>query len=410
MEKRSSRKIWRTPLVLKGIKKDSSNLVLRNRIIKAATHSGSRFEEMGRTYERLARNGVGMIVVAYVSVSKTNKTFENQHHIGTDNLREWTRMVKRVTQHGAKMCAQLHHPGLFTWSPHSTPQGPSLFFLPSKVSIPQVMTKKRIHEVREEYRVAAELCKRAGFECIELHCGHGYLLSQFLTPVINRRSDEFGGNAERRAEFPKLCLEACMESTLPVVVKMNSEDGFPLGLNVEDAIVAAKVFLRTGAHAIVPSYGYTSLNGFGMLRGNVPYEKMAQAFSSVFASFLLRFVGKWLVPQIEYESLFLRDHAKRFVDELGKNRVIYIGGADSVEAIETVLSDGCIGVQLGRPLIREPWFVRRMERAAENDDDVKSLCVRCNYCTLSSIDPIKFPYGCIFLKKEDDIENLCSKL
>ena len=120
MEKRSSRKIWRTPLVLKGIKKDSSNLVLRNRIIKAATHSGSRFEEMGRTYERLARNGVGMIVVAYVSVSKTNKTFENQHHIGTDNLREWTRMVKRVTQHGAKMCAASSPGSLYVESTFNT--------------------------------------------------------------------------------------------------------------------------------------------------------------------------------------------------------------------------------------------------------------------------------------------------
>ena len=120
-------------------------------------------------------------------------------------------------------------------------------------------------------------------------------------------------------------------------------------------------------------------------------------------------MGKWLVPQIEYESLFLRDYAKRFVDELGKNRVIYIGGADSVEAIETVLADGCVGVQLGRPLIREPWFVRRMERA--DDDGVKSLCVRCNYCTLSSIDPVKFPYGCIFLREEEgtDIEDIKKK-
>ena len=348
-----------------------------------------------------------MITVAYVSVSKLNKTFENQHHIGMDNVEEWTRLVKRVTRHGTKMCAQLHHPGLFTWSPHSTPQGPSLFWLPSKVSIPKVMTKETIHEVREQYRVAAELCRCAGFECIELHCGHGYLLSQFLTPLINRRSDEFGGDAERRAEFPKLCLEACLSSKLPVVVKMNSKDGFPGGMDIDDAIVAAKVFIGAGAHSIVPSYGYTSLNGFGMLRGNVPYEKMAQAFSSVFASFLLRVMGKWLVPQIEYESLFLRDYAKRFVAEFGTDRVIYIGGADSVDAIETVLADGCVGVQLGRPLIREPWFVKRMEQA--DDDDVKSLCVRCNYCTLSSIDPVKFPYGCIFLKKEEgaDIEDLC---
>jgi len=185
---RNKRK-WSSPLKL------DNTLVLKNRVIKAATHAGSSFEEMGRTYERLAKNSVGMITVAYVSVSEKNKTFENQHHIGEDNLKDWKRLVKRV---GTKMCAQLHHPGLFSWSPKSTPQGPSMFWLPSKISIPKVMTKKMLQEVREQYRVAAELCRRAGFHCIELHCGHGYLLSQFLTPIINRRSDAFGGNASKR--------------------------------------------------------------------------------------------------------------------------------------------------------------------------------------------------------------------
>lgn len=402
------------PLQLNG-------LHLKNRIIKSATHDGGDFEEFRKTYVRLAKNDVALITVAYVAVSSVNKTFDNQHHIGPDNLEEWSALTSSVRAAGGKMSAQLHHPGLFNMSTTGTPMGPSFFYLPSKAAWPRTMSLDDLHGVREEFVAAAVHCKQAGFECVELHCGHGYLLSQFLTPVINRRSDAYGGSAEKRAQFPVEVATAIREALgpdFPVVVKLNAEDGlpFPGGLCVEDALVAARRLAdEAKVDAVIPSFGYTSLNGFGMLRGGVPLEKMTEALPSAPARFIARTVGSKLVPKIDFEPLFLRDLNRRFVDALkgSGTRVIYVGGADSFRGIEDVLGDGNCAVQLGRPLLREPYFIKKIQRellAADRPEDVdcSSRCIRCNMCTLASIDPERFKAGCVFLKPTDgaDIEDL----
>jgi 2,4-dienoyl-CoA reductase-like NADH-dependent reductase (Old Yellow Enzyme family) len=303
--------------------------------------------------------------------------------------------------------------------------GPSFFWLPSKLAWPHVMGHKDLKEVKAQFINAARLCVEAGFDCLELHCGHGYLLSQFLTPMINRRWDKYGGTPEKRARFPCEILKgirSLLGKDFPLLIKMNVDDGIFGGLHLPDAIKIAKVFADAGVDAIIPSFGYTSLNGFGMLRGNVPLDKMVEALPSG-SQTLLKYLGTYLVPAIEFESLFLRADAKAFFTALqGTNtKIIYIGGADSMAAIETVLGDGCEAVQIGRPLIREPFFVKKMAQAlvefesiclekdgAVDDDDreileVDSRCIRCNMCTLASMDPEKFKAGCPFAKTDDGI-------
>lgn len=314
------------------------------------------------------------------------------------------------------MSAQLHHPGLFCMSSAGTPMGPAFFWLPSKLAWPHTMTRETIEEVKEEFTKAACLCAEVGFDCIELHCGHGYLLSQFLTPLINRRSDEYGGSVEARARFPAQILEnlrTLLGEGFPILVKMNADDGFPFpgGLKLRESLQTAKLLVKAGADAIIPSYGYTSLNGFGMLRGNVPLDKMVEALPAG-SRRIAKLAGRYIVPQIEYESLFLRPMTQHFIQALEGSpaKVIYIGGADSSVAIEAVLADGCAAVQLGRPLIREPFFLRRIKAALLNEKDtsVTSKCIRCNLCTLASIDPVKFKAGCPFLKpgEAQDLEDL----
>lgn len=407
------------PLRLRGLE-------LKNRIIKAATHDGGTLLEMRSIYTRLCRNDVAMVTVAYVAVSKINKTFDNQHHIGTDNVHEWKALCDSVHKVGGRISAQLHHPGLFCMSSEGKPVGPSLFWLPSKLAWPHTLSIEEILSVKNEYRQAALRCKEAGFDCIELHCGHGYLLSQFLTPIINRRGDKYGGSVQKRAQFPIECVEVIREvvgQEFPIIVKMNADDGFWGGMRIEQALQTASLFAANGVDGIIPSYGFTALNGFGMLRGNVPLKKMVEALpagSKTIASYL----GPYVVPQIEYEPLFLRDFAKQFVQALAPSPaccVIYVGGADSLRGIDTVLRDGCAAVQLGRPLLREPFFVRRMKLAAsfkgdsslatnliDENGDVESKCIRCNYCTLASIDPVKFKAGCHLLEPGEgqDIEDL----
>lgn len=279
------------------------------------------------------------------------------------------------------------------------------------------MTAEDLETVKAQYVNAAQLCARAGFSAIEIHCGHGYLLSQFLTPLVNRRHDGFGGRLlAHRARFPAeviAAVRAALPESMPILVKMNADDGLPFGgLRLEEALQAAQIFARAGADAVVPSFGYTSLNGFGMLRGDVPLAQMAEAMPYRATRWLVRWLGRVLVPAIAYESAFLRDAAASFVEALrGTPAVcIYVGGCDSLEAVQEVMRIGCAAVQIGRPLLREPWFVRKLEAAhralsepggssaAATISASHSKCIRCNLCTLASIDPVRFPSGCPHLQ------------
>jgi 2,4-dienoyl-CoA reductase-like NADH-dependent reductase (Old Yellow Enzyme family) len=325
------------------------------------------------------------------------------------------------------MSAQLHHPGLFTMSSTGSPMGPSFFWLPSKLKWPRSMGPSDLKEVKEQFVEAARMCLKAGFDCIELHCGHGYLLSQFLTPMINRRWDKYGGSPEKRARFPCEIMEGIRNvvgKQFPILIKMNVDDGVPFGgLRLDQAVIIAKKFADAGVDGIIPSFGYTSLNGFGMLRGNVPMDKMVEALPTG-ANTILKYAGRFLVPSIEFESIFLRKDAQAFITAVNGTgtKIVYIGGADSMANIEAVLADGAEAIQLGRPLIREPFFVKKMahalsrfqsSRSGKNgtelgDDDreileVKSRCIRCNMCTLASMDPTLFKVGCPFAKVDDGI-------
>eukprot|EP00756_Hemistasia_phaeocysticola_P008626 Hpha_TRINITY_DN14678_c0_g8::TRINITY_DN14678_c0_g8_i1::g.48595::m.48595 len=162
-----------------------------------------------------------------------------------------------------------------------------------------------------------------------------------------------------------------------------------------------------------------------MLRGNVPLDKLVEGFGAGQGSaFILKYFGKWLVPEVEYESLFLRDgalkmmHALRSSPSTAQCKVIYVGGADSLLGMEKLMDDGFDGVQLARPLLREPYFIRRLARKvrsradpeAEAGGDVKSKCVRCNMCVLASTGPM-FKPGCVFLRAGDkDIEEMQAKV
>ena len=440
-----------SPLTLRG-------LTLPNRFIKAATHDGASLDEIANAYCRLARNGVSLLTVAYVSISPIHKTFDTQHHIARSNLAEWTACVRRVSDAGGQMSAQLHHPGLFCMASTGRPMGPSLFYLPSKAAWPHVMSQSDLAAVLAEYVEAARLCVAAGFVALEIHCGHGYLLSQFLSPLVNRRRDGYGGpRITDRARFPSeviRAVRAAVPPAVPILVKMNGDDGFCGGLRLAEALIAARLFAAAGADAIVPSYGYTSLNGFGMLRGDVPLDQMASALPVRLARLIVRLLGQWLVPTISYTSTFLSEISRSFVGALDGTgaRVVYVGGCDSLASARQVLADGCAAVQLGRPLLREPWFVRKLEAAArhaasldaakrraatfhlassdaasrhaagrdggesarERDEpESTSRCTRCNLCTLASIDPARFKAGCPLVEMGEgrawgDIEELSS--
>ena len=213
---------------------------------------------------------------------------------------------------------------------------------------------------------------------MELHAGHGYLLSQFLSPWTNKRKDEFGGSLENRLRFPVMVIKEVRKAVgedFPILVKMNQQDGMPGGIEIEDAIEIAKAFEVAGVSALIPSAGFTSKVPFLMLRGNLPVKEMSNNQTSLLNRIGLKLFGRFMVPEHAYEPLFLFEGAKKIRGAV-KIPVIYIGGTDSLAGIQKLMDTGFEFVQMGRATIQNPDFVKKLQYG----ELTESLCDHCNRC------------------------------
>lgn len=260
----------------------------------------------------------------------------------------------------------------------------------------------------EAHTIVADMlqfCELGRFDAVELHAGHGYLLSQFLTPFCNRRRGRFGGpTAQDRLSYPLAVLEAVRRAVgrdVPVIVKMNATDGLPApgwGLTVSDAITIAQGFERGGVDALVLSGGTVSRSGFAMLTGDVPRFSMARAMPGRLSAIGLLVFGWVYVPTVPFEEAFFRGQARAILSAVGSVPVALIGGVTTEVTINSALDGGFAFVQMARALIRQPDFVRRIELAASAAPSgpmtaVASPCIHCNQCVVATLDPTR-PVEC----------------
>jgi 2,4-dienoyl-CoA reductase-like NADH-dependent reductase (Old Yellow Enzyme family) len=246
------------------------------------------------------------------------------------------------------------------------------------MSYPEEMTEADIEEKTADFAAAALFAREAGFDAVEVHAGHGYLLSQFLSPWTNKRRDSYGGSLENRLEFPAGVVRRIRQEIgeeYPVLVKMNQTDGMKGGLTLEDAVEVAKGFKEAGASALIPSCGFTAKTPFMMMRGNVPTKEMAENQGDPMTRFSLKLFGRLFVRYYPYEPLFLLEGAKEIRDAVDIP-VIYVGGVLSKNHIENILSEGFDFVQVGRATIRDPDFVKNLETGKTDGSD----CDICNRC------------------------------
>ncbi|CAB9513777.1 NADPH dehydrogenase [Seminavis robusta] len=395
-------------------------LTLKNRIVRAAAFGGSDIDSLLQTHVEVAEGGVAMTTVAYASVSQDGMTFANQILLAQQNfLPDLQKLADAVHAKGSMLSLQLAHAGSFATASVTGTQtiAPSGIFNIAGFDFARAMTRDDMDRVAADFLRAACMAQEAGCDAVELHCGHGYLLSQFLCPATNTRTDEFGGaSIENRLRFPLRVLREIRKTvTIAVLVKMNLSDGFD-GLSIDDAKAAAVAFGKAGADALVLSGGFTSRNGFYMLRGTVPYWSMARALGATKGLALL-LLGRWLVPRIDFEECFFLQQARHVLGVLQDNNnnlrhvpVCLIGGVVSLSGIEGVLEEGFHLVQMARALIQNPRMVRDIEEslpllssssstiktsnqtkattsAAVND--VRSKCTHCNECVVSTIDPTR---------------------
>jgi 2,4-dienoyl-CoA reductase-like NADH-dependent reductase (Old Yellow Enzyme family) len=240
------------------------------------------------------------------------------------------------------------------------------------------MTEEDMEDVRSDFSKATILAKSAGFDAVEIHSGHGYLLSQFLSSWSNNRKDDYGGSLENRLRFPASVIQHVREKAgpdFPVIVKMNVRDGFKGGLEVNEAIQVAQCYEIAGASALVLSCGFTLKAPLYMVRGRVPVMEFAKGEKSLPIKIALLVLGKVIVQHFPFNELFLLQEAKE-VRKAVKMPLVLVGGVCSIDNMNTAMDEGLDFVQIGRATIRDPNIVKKME----SGEIITSDCDHCNRC------------------------------
>lgn len=358
---------------------------LRNRAIRSAAFEGMcpgnrPSEELLRYHTSVARGGVGMTTVAYAAVERSGLSFPTQLWMRPEIVPELRELTGAIHAAGAKASVQLGHCGNMSHAstagqmPISASTGFNIYS-PTPV---RGMREDEITAMAGSFGRAVELARQAGFDCVEIHAGHGYLISQFLSPWTNRRHDRWGGTLDNRMRFMRLCMEKVMEaagSDMGVVVKMNMDDGFKAGMHYEEAIEVARELQRLGAHALVLSGGFVSRAPMYVMRGAMPIGALTHYMDCQWLKWSVRAFGRMMIPTVPYEPCYFLDQARRFRQELAMP-LIYVGGCSTAADIERVLGEGFDAVQMARALLACPDFINRIRDGKATD----SGCLHTNYC------------------------------
>lgn len=360
-------------------------LTLRNRVIKAATFEGRTrrgvvSDGLIDFHEEVAAGGVGMTTVAYCAVSPAGGV--NPHCVVLDGataprLRELT---DRVHAQGALASAQLGHAGLVAdqLANKTRSVAPSFRFSPPAKGFVRAASLADLAEVRSQFAAAARHGVAAGFDCLEIHLGHNYLLSSFFSPNLNKRKDLYGGSLANRAAFPRDVVKAVRDavgSDVAVIAKLNMEDGVAAGLQVEESLAIAGMLQEDGCLDALELTGGSSLkNGMYFFRGDVPLEEFVATQPKALAPFVRPFL-KRILPTYPFEEGFFLPQARRFLAQLDLP-LILLGGINKRETMEAAIDEGFAFVAMGRALLREPDLLLRMQAA----EATEGICIHCNRC------------------------------
>ena len=337
-----------------------NGMTLKNRFVRSATWEGMASEDgactpkLVDTIARLARGGVGMIITGHAYVTKQGQAGEWQLGIYEDGLVDGLlKMIDAVHQNGGRIVAQLAHSGLFA-DPLLTgypPIAPSVITGITKHNV-QEMSLSDIQNIVESFGLAAQRAQKAGFDGVQIHSAHGYLLSQFLSPFFNRRSDRYGGNIENRAIIHLEIIDAIRSyvgNDYPVLIKMNTRDFIEGGLELDDAVKAGKLLAQNRLDAIELSGG-TGLSGkLNPIRTGIRKES---------------------------GEAYFKDAAVLFKEHIDIP-IILVGGIRSFEVAERIVNSGIADyISMSRPFIREPDLVNRWK----SGDRSKAACLSDSRC------------------------------
>lgn len=359
---------------------------LRNRTIRSAA-----FEGMGKDnnptpmlhdyHVSVARGGVGMTTLAYAGINRSALSFDTQLWLRPEIVKPLRQITDDVHAQGAKASIQIGHCGNMTHikTAGGIPVGASGGFNLYSPTIVRALRPDEIRQMARDFGTAVSLARDAGFDCVEVHAGHGYLISQFLSPFTNHRRDDFGGPLDNRMRLLRMVMEEVMRAAgtdMGVIVKTNMRDGFKGGLDIDDCLTVAREIERLGAHAIVLSGGFVSKAPMYVMRGRMPIYSMTYYMKQWWLKYGVRMFGSMMIPYEPFRPLYFLDDARVFRREL-KLPLVYVGGVTSRrDADRLVNEEGFEFIQMGRALLNDPEFVNHMR----DDADCVNGCEHINYC------------------------------
>jgi len=336
-------------------------MVLKNRFVRTATAErmsppdGGFTQGMVDLYKRLARGGVGLIITGHAYVHPLGKAERRMTGIHNDGLiTALKKLVNEVHRLEAKIVMQINHSGGRRDRDvgQETPIGPSTIEYEPPEIISRAMEPEEIEEVIDFFAQAAQRVKNAGFDGVEIHSVHGYLMNQFLSPLTNKRRDVWGGSLENRMRFLLEVYKHVRETVgedYPVLAKIPAGDFVEGGLSVDEACEVAKKLSELGIDAIELSGGLAGSR----------YRK-----------------GRKDLAWMRKEAYF-RPYSE-MVKKVTRVPVILVGGLRKPETMREILEEGAADlIGLARPLIREPDFPNRIRRG----DFRKAECVSCSNCS-----------------------------
>lgn len=331
-----------------------------NRFARSATHDfmanrdGSVSDRQVTLFENLARGEVGLIITGHAYIHPAGIASPFQIGVDRDDrIDGLSRITEIVHQHTSRIFLQLSHAGRQT-TPKicgCTPLAPSAVYEPTFKVMPKEMSPEDIKGVIDDFNQASRRAEQSGFDGIQLHIAHGYLLSSFISPYTNRRTDEWGGSLSNRLRIVREIIEGIRESLgkdYPLIVKLNSSDFLPNGLTLEESIEIAKILEEEGVDGIEVSGGMAEAG-----KGSI-----------------------WKGLREEDEEGYFVNSASR-IKEAVTIPVMGLGGIRTLSKMESFINEGNADlVSICRPLIRDPFLVKKFHAG----EIQKSECISCNRC------------------------------
>ena len=361
-------------------------LTLRNRTIRAAAYEGmcpgnAPSEQLFNYHTAVAAGGIGMTNIAYAAVTQSGLSFERQLWMRKEIIPGLRKLTDAIHKEGAAASIQLGHCGNMSHKRicGCTPVGASSGFNLYSPTLVRGLNPSELPAMARAYGEAVNLAREAGMDAVEIHAGHGYLISQFLSPYTNHRSDEYGGSLANRMRFMKMCMAEVMKaagSNMAVTVKMNMRDGFKGGMEIDECLEVARTLQdECGVHALVLSGGFVSRAPMYVMRGTMPIRTLTHYMPWGYLPIGVRMVGKYMIPSVPFKEAYFLEDALKFRKALHMP-LIYVGGLIARDKIEEVLNDGFQFVAMARALVNDPGFVNRMKTDAHARVD----CGHSNYC------------------------------